>query len=130
MQMANDQELFKEMLETLLSEVKDYTVRIRETTIYYAVRIRETTIENLAAGSKLFRIKDLAFQLESMVLLCEEKLNHIAPIPKPKEHSGDDDVDPNDVVPFDWSPPSKDYDNVADLFYDSDGSLRDELAYF
>ena len=117
--MANEQQLLKELLETMLSEVKDY-----------AVRIRETTVENLAAGSKLFRIEDLAFQLESMVLLCEEKLNHIAPIPKPKEHSGDDDVDPNDVVPFDWSPPSENYDNVADLFYDSDGSLRDELAYF
>jgi len=88
--MANEQQLLKELLETTLSEVKDY-----------AVRIRETTVENLAAGSKLFRIEDLAFQLESMVLLCEEKLNHIAPIPKPKEHSGDDDVDPNDVVPFD-----------------------------
>ena len=115
--MANDQELFKELLETTLSEVKDY-----------AVRIRETTVENLGAGSKLLRIEELAFQLESVVLLCKDKLNHIAP--KPKEHSGDDDVDPNDVVPFDWSPPPEYHDSMAEYYYDSDGSLREELAYF
>ena len=50
MQMANDQELLKELLETSLSEVKDY-----------AIRIRETTVENLGAGSKLLRIEELAF---------------------------------------------------------------------
>src|SRR6266508_6520961 len=108
MQMANDQELLEELLETSLSKVKDY-----------AVRIRETTVENLGAGSKLLRIEELAFQLESLVLLCEEKLNHIAPKPKPKEHSGDDNVDPNDVVPFDWSPPPENHDSIAEWFYDS-----------
>ena len=52
------------------------------------------------------------------------------PKPKPKEHSGDDDIDPNDVVPFDWSPPPEYHDSMAEYYYDSDGSLREELEYF
>src|SRR6266540_2054537 len=97
MQMANDQDLLKELLESSLSQVEDY-----------AGSIRETTVENLAPdnipgvyqmNSVLLCIEELALQLERLVLLCKDKLKHI--MPEPTEQSGEDDVDTYDVVLFD-----------------------------
>src|SRR6266498_5845125 len=99
--MANDQELLKKLLESSLSQVEDY-----------ADSIRETAIENLAPdnipgvyqmNSTLFCIEELALQLERLVLLCKDKLKHI--VPEPSEKSPKDNIDADDVVPFDWSPP-------------------------
>ena len=75
MQMANEQDFFKELLESSLSQVEDY-----------AGSIRETAVENLAPdnipgvyqmNSALLCIEELALQLERLVLLCKDKLKHI-----------------------------------------------------
>ena len=72
--------MLKELLESSLSQVEDYASSIRETAI-----------------------EELALQLERLVLLCKDKLKHI--VPELTEQARDDDVDPDDAVPFDWSPP-------------------------
>src|SRR5438128_11300034 len=98
--MANDQHLLKELLESSLSQVDDY-----------AATIRGIVDDNLAPDNipvvyqlnlALLCIDELVMQLELLVLMCREKLKHI--VPEPTEQSADDDVDPDDVVPFNWTP--------------------------
>ena len=77
-------------------------------------------------NSALLCIEELALQLERFVLMCKEKLKEI--VPEAPEESADDDVDTDDVVPFDWIPPlAFDPDDAAAMneLYFSDGSLRD-----
>ena len=112
-------------MESSLSQVEDY-----------AATIRETVEDNLAPhnipvvyqmNSGLLCIDELAVQLEHLVLMCREKLNQV--VAERSDQSPEDDVDPDDVVPFDWIPPhpSDDYgEYVYDVLYDSDGSLRDD----
>ena len=124
--MANDQDLLKKLLESSLSQVEDYAATIRET-----VEANLSPNNNRAVyefNSTLLCIKELATQLEHLVLLCKDKLKHI--VPEPNKHSGDDDVDPDNVVPYDWSPPPKyQYvDSISDVYCDTDGDLRDELC--
>ena len=109
-------------MESSLSQVEDYAATIRETAQ------ANLDPDNIPAvyqmNSALLCIDELATQLEHLVLLCKAKLKQI--VPEPTEQSGDDDVDPDDVVPFDWIPPPKyDYlDIVSDVYYDTDGDLR------
>ncbi len=59
-------------------------------------------------------------------------------VPEPSDESTDDVVDPDDVVPFDWTPPHKyDYEDMlmdgylramlSDGYYDSDPDGSDEF---
>ena len=59
-------------------------------------------------------------------------------MPGPSDESADDVVDPDNVVPFDWSPPPKyDYEDMvtdmyhaamlSDGYYDSDPDGSDEF---
>ena len=123
--MANDQDLLKELLQSSMSQVEDYAATIRETAQ------ANLDPDNIPAvyqiNSALLCIDELATQLDNLVLLCKAKLKQI--VPEPTEQSGDDDVDPDDVVPFDWIPsPKYDYlDTVWGVYYDTDGDLRDEF---
>ena len=123
--MVKEEYLLKELFNSSLCQVEDYTATIRET-----VEANLSPNNNRAVyefNCTLISIDDLATQLEHLVLLCKDKLKHI--VPEPNKHLGDDDVDPDDVVPFDWIPPPKyDYlDGVLDVYYDCDDDLMDEL---
>ena len=99
MQMANEEHNRMQMLDSLLSQVQEYACSIRE----------------------------LALQLERVMLMAKEKLKDGAHESNEPE-SPEDNVDPEDLVPFDWVPPSKyEYaDMLAQEEYDSDGYPTDE----
>jgi len=122
--MANEDQRLKDLLESSLSQVEDFACSIRETTVQNIApdNIKAVTQMNAA----LLSIEELAFQLENFVLMCKEKLKEI--VPEAPEDSPEDDVDPDDVIPYDWSPPPVfDSDDAAanDELLNSDGSLRD-----
>ena len=77
MQIANDQDRLKDLLESSLSQVEDYACSIRETTVQNIApdNIRAVTQMNAA----LLSIEELALQLEHFVLMCKEKLKEIVP---------------------------------------------------
>ena len=121
--MANEQDRLKELLESSLSQVEDYACSIRETTVQNLGPDNILVVEEM--NSALLCIEELALQLERFVLMCKDKLKDI--VPEPTEQSGDDDIDLDDVVPFDWSPPP-DFvyiPAVMDELYHSDGSIRE-----
>ena len=88
-----------QMLDSLLSQVQEYACSIRE----------------------------LALQIERVMLMSKEKLKDgVRKSDEPE--SSEDDVDPEDLVPSDWVPPPKyDYaDMLAEEEYNSDGYPTDE----
>ena len=123
--MASEQDFVKELLQTSLSQVEDYAATIRATVEANLSPLNTPTIYSL--NSTLLCIEELATQLENLVLQCKEKFNHL--VPEPSDHSGEDDVDHDDIVPCDWTPPPKYHyiDSVSDVYYDTDGDLRDEF---
>jgi len=123
--MASEQDFVKELLQTSLSQVEDYAATIRATVEANLSPLNTPAIYSL--NSTLLCIEELATQLENLVLQCKEKFKHL--VPEPSDHSGEDDVDPQDVVPFDWTPPPKYHyiDSVSNVYYDTDGDLRDEF---
>src|SRR6266498_4550859 len=105
--MPNEQDLLKDLLQSSLSQVEDYASSLRQT-----VEANFSPNNSPAAyemNSTLLSIEDIATQLEQLVLQCKEKLKKI--VPGPSDESSDDVVDPDNVVPFDWTPPPK-YDYI------------------
>ncbi len=121
--MANEQDRLKELLESSLSQVEDYACSIRETAVQNLATDNMVGVEEM--NSSLLCVEELAFQLEQFVLFCKDKLKRI--VPEPTEQAGEGDVDPDDVVPFDWSPPPEFVyiPAVMDELYYSDGSIRE-----
>ena len=124
--MDNEQDLLQELLESSLSQVEDYAGTIRETVDDNLAPDNIPTVYQM--NSALLCIDELAVQLERLVVMCKDKLK--CKVPEPTEQSADDDVDPDDVVPFDWTPPPSHVyiESVYDDLYDSDGSLWDEFT--
>src|SRR6266540_6077099 len=121
--MANEDQRLKDLFESALSQVEDYAWSIRENTV--ANIAPDNIIAVTQMNAALLSIEELALQLENFVLMCKEKLKEI--VPEAPEDSPEDDVDPDDIVPYDWSPPPAfDSDDAAakDELLDSDGSLR------
>src|SRR6266542_5053944 len=108
--MANDQDFLKELLQSSLSQVEDYASSLRQTV--EASFSPNNSLEAYEMNSTLLSIEDIATQLEQLVLQCKEQLKKI--VPGPSDESADDVVDPDNVVPFDWSPPPKyDYEDMV-----------------
>ena len=95
--MANDQAMLKELLESSLSQVEDYAASIRETVEDNLAPDNIAVVHHM--NSALLCIDELAVQLEHLVLMCREKLNHV--VAQPSDQSPEDDVDPDNIVPFD-----------------------------
>src|SRR6266540_884143 len=99
--MANDQDLLKDLLQSSLSQVENCACSIRRT--IEANLSPHNSPTDYEMNSTLLSIEDIATHLEQLVLQFKEKLNNI--VPGRTEESADDDVDPESVVPFDWTPP-------------------------
>ena len=99
--MANEQDLLKDLLQSSLSQVEDYACSFRQTV--EANFSPNNSPADYEMNSTLLSIEDIATQLEQLVLQCKDQLKKI--VPKRSDESADDVVDPDDVVPFDWTPP-------------------------
>ena len=132
--MANEQDLLKDLLQSSLSQVEDYACSLRQT-----VEANLCPTNSPAAyemNSTLLSIEDIATQLEQLVLQCKEQLKKI--VPGPSDESAVDVVDPDDIIPFDWTtPPKYEYQDMltdgylqamlSDGYYDGDPDSTDEF---
>ena len=132
--MANEQDLLKDLLQLSLSQVEDYASSLRHTV--EANFSPNNSPADYEMNSTLLSIEDIATHLEQLVLQCKDQLKKI--VPERSDESADDVVDPDDVVPFDWTPPPKyDYEDMltdgylramlSDGYYDSDPDGSDEF---